>query len=813
MDEDLLPINKRDIKLLVKILQNILNDPNNEQYHNINIKRLLNKFSEPKLCVNLLHKSGFITLNDGTRLVYNKEQLHKLIATHQQLLSLHAEFTYQQNNIQSQYLINSTHLHSIKSYYHPCPCKLDDCLPLSIIGQVLKNYKIYMHQKYEENNSKTCDNIYDSVFCKIGNNYGTVDLLDDHHHVLLHHADQFEGVYNLLCETVNDNDICKLSKCLSLRRNQRDRLKRTRNLYLNEENIVEEQLLDKIHAYYLHTFDIGYKMTENEKRIICDNYICSDHQDDDDDYVIFRTMNVLPLKRNKFKNVKWLQRLNLSNPKFKTETTNDSLPIQEEYQYGYAFHYWKRYQNESGTVDEVQNKFDLFTSQFSTVYNPVRHINSTEQYVQYGISTQFMWYINNKYNTFKEELLCNEICTIPHTNWTQLIQKAGRYLGTDVVTRIKCPRQKSAAFYEMNYGDLMQKKHLIAMMLYCNYDKLQRKLSETYRKVNVHESDEHLKQRHSNYYFWGRFLRECVDCFGMKINRNSQSDKIILSDKMILFHGINQSFTFRSMFANIKAPFSTTTDYLVALNFCANKGMILELALHRIRWYLTAYEGNESLNRMNCFDCQWISDFSNENEIFCIGGVNSFCFTSIIEPSGADYRKYIKALHNITIFVPDELGLSLGFCNTYASKMECQLICRLLLHELYRCKPDHPQAHEFKNCPEYFKTILHLHLTNVKHVLFSNNMILYRIFFTKDMWIKLDILTSIFSNMEGITYVPSRQAASTVIGNSLLIDSVLTFINSHKGTKLKHISIVLNAANEQHIRNYIFPNLHGVFLL
>ena len=61
---------------------------------------------------------------------------------------------------------------------------------------------------------------------------------------------------------------------------------------------------------------------------------------------------------------------------------------------------------------------------------------------------------------------------------------------------------------------------------------------------------------------------------------------------------------FDSVFAMMKQPFSTTSDWNVALQFSGGIGMILELKM--------------SVNGHSRFDCCWLSKFSNEREYLFI---------------------------------------------------------------------------------------------------------------------------------------------------------------------------------------------------
>ena len=79
--------------------------------------------------------------------------------------------------------------------------------------------------------------------------------------------------------------------------------------------------------------------------------------------------------------------------------------------------------------------------------------------------------------------------------------------------------------------------HLMALLFYCNYSFHQNKLTATYRRIYWNETDKSLKRRHAEFYWWSRFLRELVECFGIKMSRAPESK---------FYHGIGVELLFES---------------------------------------------------------------------------------------------------------------------------------------------------------------------------------------------------------------------------------------------------------------------------
>eukprot|EP01084_Bolivina_argentea_P194381 333510_1 len=196
------------------------------------------------------------------------------------------------------------------------------------------------------------------------------------------------------------------------------------------------------------------------------------------------------------------------------------------YSYGIRYFYWSFYQYNESRKDEAH------------------WLSGTTHGVPQDANANYKlkdWYITAKYKDFKKEMLFNKISVLCLSEWNNLLQKANDHMVTNKVRKIKCPRTTSAKCYDMKPGQKITSNHLISMMIYCNQNTLQRKLTETYRYKNKNESDDELKERHRNFYFLGRFLRECVECFGTEWTSSNQDGNINL------YHGIYQNFTFSSL--------------------------------------------------------------------------------------------------------------------------------------------------------------------------------------------------------------------------------------------------------------------------
>ena len=64
---------------------------------------------------------------------------------------------------------------------------------------------------------------------------------------------------------------CDLAKCVLIRRHQRNMNEIAKHeyllngIYFQNDDIPSQQLLDRIHCHFMHTFDVGYRFTRAQR--------------------------------------------------------------------------------------------------------------------------------------------------------------------------------------------------------------------------------------------------------------------------------------------------------------------------------------------------------------------------------------------------------------------------------------------------------------------------------------------------------------------------------------------------------------------
>eukprot|EP01083_Nonionella_stella_P223041 795334_1 len=116
-----------------------------------------------------------------------------------------------------------------------------------------------------------------------------------------------------------------------------------------------------------------------------------------------------------------------------------------------------------------------------------------------------------------------------------------------------------------------------------------------------------------------------------------------------------------------------------------------------------------------------VSDYANEAEVFTIGGLNRFYFSSIFDAQTiTNYEKYIKGIKQMTSGMTHG-GISADAVNLSIpeNKKEKQMVYRLMGHQLYKYVPDHEHAHEFKGCPQYILELMDAHCMDIRYITFT----------------------------------------------------------------------------------------------
>eukprot|EP01084_Bolivina_argentea_P265369 449795_1 len=539
-----------------------------------------------------------------------------------------------------------------------------------------------------------------------------LETLNDYIHILQQHdSDQeFEFITHKL-------STCDMKTCVALRRNYRDRSKPDSNVKLN----ANQQILDKIHCYFTHSFDIGNRLTINEKRICYgDIKVANDELIEDIfiDKLFLNMKQIVSIKMNLCKAEVPLINLRVSK---KCDQLVSIKNEQKMFHFGYKFMY--------GFVGEG-NDDDVSVIQSNARVKP-------------------------KHRSIKEELLCNDISILNLDQFMNEYQKAAIHLNSGYCKR-------SFASYEQFGGQLNEDyiatwvfsiEYVLSLMVYCNYTDLQYHFSKTFReKVNdVWEAD------HEQFYHLGKNLLISVQKFG-KLAEKTET----------FYHGISEMLQFpyylnhwhrsdlgnKPDLVNIFCPLSTTSSFPVAFNFANNnQGMVVTFGCYDAKY----------------FSVECLSDYPSEKEYLFLKNDegNVFSIRNILEvKTGCEYALILNALRFMQLMT--------NFNNENPQKLPDikpvmqQLIIKIIHHRLSFTNDKYTA---FESLTEYGKKMIESFFENEMYKVEIDyaslkdknyNLILNELFHVKYEWLNMQCVTALFKNLKRITIINVNLCAWTM---------------------------------------------------
>ena len=199
-------------------------------------------------------------------------------------------------------------------------------------------------------------------------------------------------------------------------------------------------------------------------------------------------------------------------------------------------------------------------------------------------------YVAARYPTWKEEILNYKHLDIDQFN--QVLNKSQEYIKTAVA--------KSMKSLDDLIDEPLNKNHLVAIILYCDYSELCTDFRQSFRKMHQFETLDQIKKRNSNYRHWSQCLRQTVYCFGQrKDDKNGMLPKL----NGPFYCGMDMVLNISQFNMYFCAPTSTSIQLTVATKFSGDEGMILEMdnSVGDGRFFLG-------------IDVSWISRFREEDE-------------------------------------------------------------------------------------------------------------------------------------------------------------------------------------------------------
>eukprot|EP01083_Nonionella_stella_P008007 23046_1 len=323
--------------------------------------------------------------------------------------------------------------------------------------------------------------------------------------------DQFEFIYNQLGKCSNTN------QCPIFVRNYRDRSR----IPLRNANTINArtQILDKIHCFYKHSFDMGYRLTDAQRERVS------------------RIVNA---------------------------EIDENAPIYVNKQI------LKKYQLISGhsvpVSHSIPNKFNSYAHGQSFSYDKTPALKSILSAI--GKRKPLVLYeADATYKSLKDEITNNTSQHLTMAQWDEEYKKCTTHRNSP-----KCKKKCPTITVDM----------MLSLQIYCNYDQLQYEFSKTYRdNINDHYNWYHLgKNLTTAIHRCGKpcgLGRMGFGAFNSNLTHRDQTGMYYhgIGEKLLF----DERFDGQRRYIQVLAPLSTTTSFTVAMNVFTNQNSGLVVSL------------------------------------------------------------------------------------------------------------------------------------------------------------------------------------------------------------------------------------------
>eukprot|EP01083_Nonionella_stella_P111602 327478_1 len=516
-------------------------------------------------------------------------------------------------------------------------------------------------------------------------------MLDNFGHLMQKHnynkdndiADEFETIYNAL------GGHCDIATCEQFKRHNtyRDHTSigitkpstNLKDIYGVDDDIdvTHKQIVDKIHCFYRHCYDIGNRLNseQNAQRILS--------KTEDDTFSVFKayqkTQGIHAGYHARYK-------------KFTSFGGESKTEPQEMFSVGTEFCYFEKClalsTGKAEPVDDLSNV------------------------------------VPKKYYSFKEELTHNNVAIITAEQFDNELAKSKLHMRSR-----KCKQWMSAikAIQATRITRQIQLFHILSLMIYCNFTHLSAIFSATYRQKTQDESMESILIRHSSFFHLGKYLREVVRFFGTKPEEGD-----------VFYRGIDAEFKFpRVLSFKMPGPVSTTTIFMVAVNFAREYGSVLTLTSGARR-----------------VSVSWLSDFGNEHEHLFLQSHHNFSIKNIhLIQSGIESAHVLRCIK--------QLMESTTYNWNITMMPEDQTLLKSLIgNELHQTFGNESKYKKCERLSKYEGYLFHQYCINVERLRINKQRIYCDYFMVPDYpkwdWVDLNVICALYPNIKYVCYDTDR---------------------------------------------------------
>ena len=405
------------------------------------------------------------------------------------------------------------------------------------------------------------------------------------------------------------------------------------------------------------------------------------------------------------------------------------------------------------------------------------------------------WYIHCKYKDLKEEILNNQILRLNVSKYGDALYKVQRLMETDHVKGFKSNNYgEFNAIFHIESGRAMSVDHLMSIVLYTDYHELSHYFSETSRRIRKKETNDEIKLRNREYWHWSKLLIESVQLYGVSIS-DSKTETF--------FHSISQKSSFNEFECFLCGPTSTSPFDKVVEQFMSDndEGILLEL------------EKENEFSSLKVFNCASLSFYPCEDERLFIFGDKPLKFYNLImlSPEYDNFRWFIRAINMFDACLNGKRIKHEINSNKNIEDDDYQIIYNLMAHY------DAMNKYE-NNLPKYINHLFSKFVENKTKIILDldiindcyHGLIKYLIHsypasnndnYNNHNLIKIDYLSSnIFKNVEEIVIYNTKNINFNYSKSMIFM---LSQLNQNRIKSLKKVKICNVTFNDQILNEFI----------
>eukprot|EP01084_Bolivina_argentea_P011145 20824_1 len=319
------------------------------------------------------------------------------------------------------------------------------------------------------------------------------------------------------------------------------------------------------------------------------------------------------------------------------------------------------YQSQLDTIHYhlVHSKWELYIQRFSNkhsedddflveeheseIQNKTKYVTdlSDSKHANYGFGVDHRHpHLCPKFRSMHEELLFNTLCRLTYQQFINLLVKSIRLqpIATGPEYNYRCTHFNKE--YNIIRNQLIGLRHILSIVIYTDITDFCTTYRSTYRKIKSDRSEEDVRRRHVQLFFYSRAIFEAIEYFGKPMETDLK-----------VYHGLNKVMNFSQFTAYFNQPVSTTTELNTAVQFAAGAGIILTLK-----------SGAEYFNDENkipkYLPVSWLSRFPNENEKLFYGAWVVFRICNIREteqmPLMVEHSRELQMLNKFQQMVQNQ---------------------------------------------------------------------------------------------------------------------------------------------------------------